>query len=261
MDNIMLKSLLTAALIALCACAPDQGAPTAQEAFTEASPWDTVEINGTLYRRIAAKPTETAQGDLLITIPIQWEPSAGGGIRFSDTVQIAGRTYTADCNQGGQDDPVAESVDVGNTIDTATDLFLGMPEEGTAGVLGIAETVTDVFYIEEPGDEDFFRIQIPRTVEMAITTISALDTQGWLYDSSGQELIYNDDDEAMAAAGFSYNFFIGVEIKPGTYYLRVAGHENTKGPYQIYAVIGNATDKAGKPVVADLISAIRGDNK
>ena len=74
----------------------------AQDAFDAgAGPWQTVEINGALYRRVAAKPTATGQGDLLITIPIRWEATADGTIRLSDTVEIAGRTYTADCSSQG----------------------------------------------------------------------------------------------------------------------------------------------------------------
>ena len=83
-------------LLFVLSCSQDK--PTAQDAFdVKAGPWQTVEINGALYRRVAAKPTSTAQGDLLITIPIRWEATADGAIHLSDTVEIAGRTYTADC--------------------------------------------------------------------------------------------------------------------------------------------------------------------
>ena len=85
-------------LLFLLSCSQDK--PTAQDAFAfdvKAGPWQTVEINGALYRRVAAKPISTAQGDLLITIPIRWEATADGAIRLSDTVEIAGRIYTADC--------------------------------------------------------------------------------------------------------------------------------------------------------------------
>ena len=83
-------------LLLVLSCSENK--PMAQDAFdAEAGPWQTVEINGALYRRVSAKPTATGQGDLLITIPIRWEATADGTIRLSDTVEIAGRTYTADC--------------------------------------------------------------------------------------------------------------------------------------------------------------------
>lgn len=236
----------------LSACAPEQSTPTAHSAFDEeAGPWQTVEINGVLYRRAAAKPTETAQGDLLITIPIQWESTSDGSIRLADTVQIAGRTYTADCNQtadddGNSDETVDETVtvevsdDVGNTIDTAADWTLNMPAEGTAGRGSYVDTVSEELYLEEVGDEDFFRIQIPRRVEFSIQSVSHLDTQAWLYDQSGLEIDYNDDNENHPG---ELNFVIFGFLEPGTYYLRVAGHSNTTGLYYLYAVVGNAPDK------------------
>ena len=89
-------------LLFILSCSQDK--PTAQDAFdVKAGPWQTVEINGALYRRVAAKPISTAQGDLLITIPIRWEATADGAIRLSDTVEIAGRIYTADCASQEED--------------------------------------------------------------------------------------------------------------------------------------------------------------
>ena len=97
-------------------CSQEPPVSSPSSAFAEESgPWQTVSINGATYRRVAAKPTETAQADLLITIPISYETGADGSIRLSDTVQIAGRTYTADCSSTGGDD-------VGDTRATATRL-------------------------------------------------------------------------------------------------------------------------------------------
>ena len=116
-------SLLCCLLV--LSCSSDSPSPTSSSA-EEAGPWQTVSINGALYRRVAAKPTETSQADLLITIPIGYETTADGSIRLSDTVQIAGRTYTADCGAGG---PSNVGDDVGDTQATATRLTV--PRAGT----------------------------------------------------------------------------------------------------------------------------------
>ncbi len=144
------------------------------------------------------------------------------------------------------------SEDVGNTIDTARDWELNMPREGSAGFASLVETLSQEFYLEV-GDEHFFRIQIPRRVDIAITTISDLDTQGWLLDKFGGRILYNDDDERQL--GLNLNFVLGGFIEPGTYYLKVAGHENTTGPYQLYAVVINPKSSA-KPVATDLASTL-----
>jgi len=102
-------------------CSQDPPVSSLSSAFAEESgPWQTVSINGATYRRVAAKPTETSQADLLITILISYTVE-GGLIRFSDTVQIAGRTYTADCSSTGGDQANAND-DVGNDRSSATSL-------------------------------------------------------------------------------------------------------------------------------------------
>ena len=239
----------------LAACAPEQPSPTAQSAFDEeAGPWQTVEINGVLYRRAAAKPTETAQGDLLITIPIQWEHTADGGIRFADTVSIAGRMYTANCNQfdaGGDDvgGPVGDDVgdDVGDTFDTAMDWRLSIPPAGSPDP---EVTESQEFYIDHPEDRDVFRIQVPRDVYILIGSLGDIDTQAWLLDSSGSTIVYNDDYEDPEF-GVDINFFFGTFLEPGTYYLAVHGVEGATGPYSIFATVWDETG-AGKAVASDL---------
>ncbi len=103
--NLLL--VLVAASILACSEEP----PVAQSAFdAEAGPWQTVSINGAIYYRAAAKANATAQqGGLRISIPYT---ISEGSIRFSDTAEIAGRTYTTDCSAtgGGTNDelPVEE---------------------------------------------------------------------------------------------------------------------------------------------------------
>ena len=100
--------LIVMAAASILACSEES--PVAQSAFdAEAGPWQTVSINGATYYRAAAKANATAQqGELLISIPYT---ISGGSLRFSDTVVIAGRTYTADCSATGgvtDDEPSVE---------------------------------------------------------------------------------------------------------------------------------------------------------
>ena len=82
-----------AAFVLSCSSPTAQNPEATQE---EIAPWETVSINGTAYRRVAAKPTAT-QDDVVITISIPVSLSSGELI-FSDQVVIAGREYRADCS-------------------------------------------------------------------------------------------------------------------------------------------------------------------
>ena len=128
----MSRLIVFLALLVL-SCSSDSPSPTeptaAVSAEEAAGPWQTVSINGALYRRVAAKPTETSQADLLITIPIGYETTADGAIRLSGTVQIAGRTYTADCGTGGGQSGGGD--DVGDTPATATSISVQYPPFGS----------------------------------------------------------------------------------------------------------------------------------
>lgn len=245
----MLKLLpCTVAALMLWACALDQSLPVAQSAFDEAAgPWQTVEINGVLYRRAAAKPTAATQGDLLITVPIRWEYNGEGGIRFADTVQIAGRTYTADCNQDTEEAEAEEMADdVGNTFDTASDWALDMPG---AGAEDNTSNVSQDFQLEYPGDVDIFRIRVSKVVIVGIGTVSDMDTRGWLHDDEGLMLAYNDDGENNDPG--VYDFALFTILDPGTYYVRVEGFSGATGSYKLLAVVANEEVGRSKPVATN----------
>ena len=222
---------------------PSPTAPSAAAAAGEAGPWQTVEINGALYRRVAAKPTETSQADLLITIPISYETTADGAIRLSDTVQIAGRTYTADCGTGGQS---GGSDDVGNTRATATRLTVPEP------------TSTEFEFWFSPeyeitrGDEDYFRLYVPRRMWLGIGSRGSTDVKGWLYNQDG--LVIDEDDNSRDDGR---NFLVLGLVDSGTYYLRVTGaRTSTSGSYEL-SVGASLPDGAGKPVAQAEVERIK----
>lgn len=240
-------------------CSQEPPVSSPSSAFAEESgPWQTVSINGATYRRVAAaaKPTETSQADLLITIPISYTVE-GGAVRFSDTVQIAGRTYTADCSStpetggdlpigGGQD----TNDDVGDTRDSATTISVNHPPTGSTG---LQPTVSDEFYLTED-DVDYFRLRIFKTVGLGVTTLSNIDTQGVLYDSSGTIIAMNDnDDDFLEADPSDFNFFLAALAEPGTYYVKVTegNRSNSQGPYNLVILTLNP-DAAGKVVAQSI---------
>ena len=220
-------------------CSQEPPVSSLSSAFAEESgPWQTVSINGATYRRVAAKPTETAQADLLITIPISYETGADGSIRLSDTVQIAGRTYTANCGAGGGLSGGGD--DVGDTQATATDLSVPQATSSATG-----EFWSSPAYVLTAGDVDYFRLRVTgQTIDLAVGSHGGIDTYGQLLDSSGLVLDENDDRFSSPP-----DFFVLARVAPGTYYLKVRGaNSNTTGTYSL--TVGAWLPSAGKVVAA-----------
>ena len=230
---------------------PSPTSPPANAFAEEAGPWQTVSINGALYRRVAAKPTETAQADLLITIPIGYETTADGSIRLSDTVQIAGRTYTADCGTGGGQSGGGD--DVGNTRATSTSISVQYPPFGSSDI----ETVFSPASVSESheltrGDTDYFRLNVTRRVYLGVGSRGSTDVVGQLLDENGVVL----DSEDNNSLSDNNNFFLFFLVEPGTYYVKVTGaSSSTTGFY--YLGISTSYPSAGKVVAEQSIAAER----
>ena len=75
--------------------------------------------------------------------------------------------------------------------------------------------------ISSAGEEDYFRFELAQDTPLIFSTTGATDTFGSLYDSSFS-LITSDDN-----SGRNSNFFMGGELKEGTYYLEVKGADST----------------------------------
>lgn len=230
---------------------PSPTAPTAAASAGEAGPWQTVEINGALYRRVAAKPTETSQADLLITIPIGYETTADGSIRLSDTVQIAGRTYTADCGTGGGQSGGGD--DVGNTTATATSISVQYPPLGTSEIKTVFSPVSASESHElTRGDTDYFRLNVTRRVYLGVGSFGETDVVGQLLDENGVVLDSQDNNRTSD----NNNFFLFTLAEPGTYYVKVTGaSSSTTGLY--YLGISTSYPSAGKVVAEQSIAAER----
>lgn len=238
---------LSALFVLSCSQEPPVSSPSSASA-EESGPWETVSINGVTYRRVAAKPTETSQADLLITIPISYTVE-DGAVRFSDTVQIAGRTYTADCGaDGGQS---GGGDDVGNTRATATSISVQYPPFGSDEIETVfSPTSVSEFYELTRGDTDYFRLNVTRRVYLGVGSRGSTDVVGQLLDENGVVL----DSEDNNSLSDNNNFFLFFLVEPGTYYVKVTGaSSSTTGSY--YLGISTSYPSAGKAVAGQSIAS------
>ena len=78
-------------------------------------------------------------------------------------------------------------------------------------------------------DTDYFRVTVSGSGTLTAHTTSDIDTYGYIYDSSENQLASNDD------AGPGGNFQVSAEVSPGTYYIRVRGYSSsTEGSYTLH---------------------------
>ena len=114
--------------------------------------------------------------------------------------------------------------DHGNTSATATALTLGT-------------TVTGV--IDPIDDEDVFTFEIPVGIEVIDVWIytegSISDTMGGLFNSSLNQIAFNDDNPLSAT---SSHFYMGASLTPGTYYVLVSGNGEDTGAYSLHTMTG-----------------------
>ena len=91
----------------------------------------------------------------------------------------------------------------------------------------------------EPGDvfrgddEDYFKLELSETTEVAIRGSGFPDTMGDLYNSSNQLIASNDDGYLP---GGRRNFLIRESLNAGVYYVKVSSFvSSSNGPYTVYA--------------------------
>ena len=86
------------------------------------------------------------------------------------------------------------------------------------------------------GEKNYYQIEVTQPGILSVTTVSSIDTYGYLYDANGKELLSNDD------SGDGSNFLLSRTILPGTYYIGVRGYRNTTtGSYTLNSTFTNET--------------------
>ena len=100
-------------------------------------------------------------------------------------------------------------------------------DTGTATLVSTNTAVSG--YLETSGDNDLFEIHIPASGNLNIETASSIDTYGYLLDSAGNTITYDDD------SGPGNNFSITRSVTAGTYYAKVKHYSTTgTGAYALY---------------------------
>ena len=148
-----------------------------------------------------------------------WTADSGGlkyavagltnGVRYDVQVRAVDSTTDGPWSATASETPA----DYGDTQSSATTLAPDTEVWGT---------------IDPGGEEDYFKLQLSRTVGLWIFTTGDLDTVGALLDSSGLPIAGNDDGNL---AGGPLNFFIWRTLDAGTYYVRVNGFRSSRGAY------------------------------
>lgn len=93
--------------------------------------------------------------------------------------------------------------------------------------------ISDIYSIRdsiETADAEKIYKFVPETSDTYIfTTVSDMNTVGYLYDSGGNQLMYNDDGND------NLDFKVVGSLQAGTtYYIKVKGYEETTGIYTLY---------------------------
>ena len=125
--------------------------------------------------------------------------------------------------------------DPGSTFETATDITLDSATPGRIGPRG-----GDPDRAVLPGDADYFKLVLTATTDvwvMAYGTLDrdedeVLDTEGFLYGATQNQLHYADDSEFL---GNEEGFIFRRSLAAGTYYIRVNGFfTRDVGPYTLH---------------------------
>ena len=127
----------------------------------------------------------------------------------------------------------AKADDHGHSFDTATTLLLGDSAAGS---------------IDPEYDRDVFKLDLSGTsgtTDVWIYTTGELDTRGWLYDSNGDRLAFNNDSYIV---GRKDSFQLRRNLSSGVYYLSVRSWAGAIGDYTLHAEAvadpGNTTGTA-----------------
>ena len=110
--------------------------------------------------------------------------------------------------------------------------FRDTTSRGNAATLAIDGSASAT--IDPEDDEDYFKLELSETTEVAIRTSGFLDTVGELQRSNGTVIASNDD--GYLPGGGRRNFLIRESLNAGVYYVRVSSFASSSdGPYTVYA--------------------------
>ncbi len=113
---------------------------------------------------------------------------------------------------------------------------------GTRGTAAEVSPGSDTAASLTEGDEDYFRISVPSEGRLTVRSAGDLDTYGYLQDSDGRRLAFNDDGGAYR------NFRIERDVSAGIHYVRVRGyHRFVTGSYRLHVSFEASTPPPPPP--------------
>ena len=119
-------------------------------------------------------------------------------------------------------------------------------DEGFQGNIGTARSAEIAGAVEQAGDADYFRVEVPEAGRLTVETTGTTDTEGVLQGATGQTLTEDDDD------GTGNNFRVERQVQAGTYYVAVTGGENEQG-IGLYTLSVRFTPVGGGTTVGDVV--------
>ncbi|MCY4060051.1 MAG: hypothetical protein OXG44_18865, partial [Gammaproteobacteria bacterium] len=140
------------------------------------------------------------------------KPSGARRTRLVEEREVDGATRQHASNVLVQDDH-------GDSVEEAT--TIGLPSVTTGWL--------------DPGDDDYFRIELEQTGQLTIHSEGWINAEGRLLDGEG-DLIASDSDGAV-----DYNFRIVRDLEAGTYFVSVHERSSSPGAYTLRAELEAAS--------------------
>ena len=192
----MSRLIVFLALLVL-SCSKDSPSPTepaaAVSAEEAAGPWQTVSINGVLYRRVAAKPTETSQRTCSSPSRLATKRPQTGRSAFP----IRSRSPAAPTR------PTAVQTVANLMGATMWETRRRLHPASRCSIRRLAQTRQKSFWspasVSESheltqGDTDYFRLNVTRRVYLGVASGGPTDVVGQLLDENGVVLDSEDNN-------------------------------------------------------------------
>ena len=160
-----------------------------------------------------------------------------GTLRDSSTAEVATSddspfsTSGIDFLIGQRLSPGTYYISVGSSGDVSTGAYT--LHTAVAGALSISTEVTGG--ISQAGELDFFKLDLSGNAEpedVWVYTTGGTDTYGWLLDTEGNYVAYNDDSTLSTGDG---DFTIATILNPAVYYVLVGNASGSTGAYTLKA--------------------------
>ena len=225
-------------------------------AATRQATYDATRSKGTLITfTYTVQGTDTDSDE--ISIAVDALTLNGGTISLvSDTAAAALEHAAVATDDTRKVDGSTDVVEHGDTREQATLLALTVRttgevgetdgDEGFQGNVGTAQSSEIAGAVEQAGDVDYFRVEVPGAGSLTVETTGTTDTGGALQGATGQALAEDDD------GGTGNNFRVERQVQAGTYYVAVTGGESEQD-IGLYTLSVRFTPVGGGMTVGDVV--------